>query len=61
MKKTYVKPEAKKVNFQYSNVLAASGYCRQSWSDITVLIPWNDECAKCYENLEWIHSTAPGQ
>lgn len=60
MKKAYAKPEARKVSFQYTKVMAASGYCRQSWSDETVLVPWGDDgCNKCHSTLEWIHSTAP--
>lgn len=32
MKKAYEKPEAKKVSFQYTNVVATLGnYCDQGW------------------------------
>lgn len=33
MKKAYSKPEAKKISFQYTKVVAASGqYCDQGWT-----------------------------
>ena len=42
MKKAYSKPEAKKISFQYTKVVAASGqYCDQGWTKATVLIPWD--------------------
>ncbi len=58
MKKAYAKPEARKVSFQYTKVMAASGYCDQGWTKATVLIPWK-ECSKCYDEFIWIGSTAP--
>ena len=58
MKRTYTKPEARKINFQYTKVMAASGYCDQGWTKATVLIPWID-CSKCYEEFIWVGSTAP--
>ncbi|MCI5565442.1 MAG: hypothetical protein MR400_07090 [Clostridiales bacterium] len=61
MKKAYTKPEAKKISFQYTKVVAASGqqYCDQGWTKATVLIPWDGTCAKCYDEFIWIGSTAP--
>ena len=58
MKKTYAKPNAKKISFQFNKVMAASGYCDQGWTKATVLIPWKD-CNKCYEEFIWINSTDP--
>lgn len=62
MKKAYTKPETRKVNFQYTKVMASSGgsYCDQGWTKATVLIPWPTEaCSKCYDEFIWIGSTAP--
>lgn len=60
MKKAYSKPEAKKISFQYTKVVAASGqYCDQGWTKATVLIPWDGSCAKCQDEFIWIGSTAP--
>ena len=51
MKKTYGKPEAKKVNFQYSEVLAQSGQqCINVWSYWTT--SQKNTCPKCYETEE---------
>lgn len=51
MKKTYGKPEAKKVNFQYSEVLAQSGqHCINIWSYWTT--SQKDICPKCYTTEE---------
>lgn len=51
MKKTYGKPEAKKVNFQYSEVLAQSGQqCINVWAYWTT--SQKDICPKCYEAEE---------
>lgn len=61
MKKSYQKPEMKKVSFSYEQAVVASGvsYCDQGWTRQTVLIPWEDTCAKCYEDLIWVGSTSP--
>ena len=59
MKKAYAKPEARKVSFKYTKVMAASGkYCDQGWTKATVLIPW-EGCSKCYDEFIWIGSTKP--
>lgn len=59
MKKAYEKPEAKKVSFQYTNVVATSGsYCDQGWTQMTTLDP-NGDCNKCRDKLIWIGSTNP--
>jgi hypothetical protein len=58
MKKAYEKPEVKKVNFEYTKVVATSGYCDQGWTQQTTQNP-NAECPKCYEKLIWIGSTNP--
>ena len=51
MKKTYGKPEAKKVNFQYSEVLAQSGQqCINVWSYWTT--SQKNTCPKCHETEE---------
>ena len=50
MKKTYGKPEAKKVNFQYSEVLAQSGHCINMWSYQTT--SKKDTCPKCFTTEE---------
>lgn len=60
MKKTYQKPEMKKVNFSYEQTVVASGstYCDQGWTKATVLDP-QAACTKCYQELIWIGTTAP--
>ncbi len=58
MKKTYAKPNAKKISFQFNKVMATSQYCDQGWTKETVLIPW-DGCNKCYDEFIWIGSTDP--
>ena len=52
MKKTYGKPEAKKVNFQYSEVLAQSTgqQCINVWSYLTTY--QKDACPKCHTTEE---------
>ena len=52
MKKTYGKPEAKKVNFQYSEVLAQSTgqQCINVWSYLTTY--QKDICSKCFTTEE---------
>lgn len=58
MKKPYQKPEAKKVSFQYENVVVASThYCDQGWTKATTLDPAGGSCPRCYEELIWIGST----
>lgn len=59
MKKSYVKPEAKKISFAYEQVVVASGgYCDQGWTQKTNLDPYGT-CDKCYGGLIWIGSTKP--
>ncbi len=61
MKKTYAKPNAKKISFQFNKVMATSAsYCDQGWKRETVLIPWGNECQKCYDDFIWIDSTGEG-
>lgn len=59
MKKTYAKPNAKKISFQFNKVMATSQYCDQGWTKATVLIPWDGTCNKCYDEFIWIGSTDP--
>ncbi len=59
MKKTYAKPNAKKISFQFNKVMATSQYCDQGWTQATVLIPWDGTCNKCYDKFIWIGSTDP--
>lgn len=56
MKKLYKKPAAKKVNFQYSEVVAASGRCDQGWTKDTTRDPriLGSGCAKCSSEFIWI-------
>lgn len=61
MKKSYQKPEMKKVSFSYEQAVVASGgpsYCNQGWTLETTLIP-GAGCDKCYNDLIFIASTAP--
>ena len=59
MKKSYVKPEAKKISFAYEQVVVASGgFCDQGWTQSTSLIP-DKGCGRCYDKFIWIGSTNP--
>ncbi|HQO56474.1 MAG TPA: hypothetical protein PK321_09115 [Clostridia bacterium] len=54
MKKAYSKPEAKKVCFQYTKVVAMSGgSCRIQYNQIATQNP-NGACPKCKENWHYI-------
>ena len=59
MKKAYVKPEAKKVNFQYTEVVATSGVCTQGWMHVTNYDPLvsGSGCTKCIDECIWIGKT----
>lgn len=59
MKKAYLKPEAKKVSFQYNKVVANSGYCDQGWTIATTKHPVRDGCAKCEDDLIWLNEAEP--
>ncbi len=59
MKQAYEKPEAKKVSFEYTKVVATSGgYCDQGWTQITTRNP-NAGCDRCYDKQIWVGSADP--
>lgn len=61
MKKSYQKPEMKKVSFSYEQAVVASGgpsYCDQGWTKSTTADP-NAECDKCNNDQIWIGSANP--
>ena len=60
MKKSYQKPEMKKVSFSYEQaVVASNSYCDQGWTQTTTQNPRNGECPKCYDKFIWVSSTDP--
>ena len=54
MKKTYVKPEAEKICFQYTKVLATSGgSCGYQYTQEATQNT-NQGCSKCQKNYHYI-------
>ena len=57
MKKSYQKPEFKKVNFSYEQAVVASpNQCFQGWTNVTSLNPLNNECNKCFTDVSFVDS-----